>query len=141
MSATSDPPRHHINVVADDVTAAIAFYSKVFRASAVQSGSPGCSEIPISESIVLDVIAKGARPLDEVTLPSERGPRMELVVDDVDDWVQGFLSEGAKLVVALAPGSDGVLHRVSLEESPTYVHVRDPFGYLWAIAMSKVTEP
>jgi uncharacterized glyoxalase superfamily protein PhnB len=57
----------------------------------------------------------------EYESPADKGrtPRLECVVDDVSAAVARFIRAGGTLRV---------------RTSPTYAHVIDPFGHLWAFA-------
>src|SRR5262245_46413953 len=94
-----------------EVATAVAWYRRVF------AGNPAAETwIDVGEVIRLVVIHQSA-PDDGRIYDRGRTPRLELVVDDVEGWINRMLGGGATLLFC----------------QQSYAHVIDPFGHLWAL--------
>lgn len=137
---------HRLDLAVPDVPAAVRFYERALAPESVLETPSGAVE--------LWLVAGGGlvlRVVDEATFAPSRAdrdmytkgktPRLEIVVDDVDERVDRMLAAGATLRCRLVPGDDGVLRSRREGEGPTrYAHVIDPFGHLWAIAAAEEEE-
>jgi uncharacterized glyoxalase superfamily protein PhnB len=129
-----------IDVAVSDVEAAVRFYRVSFEPESVLETGSGAVELWMhaEEGPVLRVIdERESTPSmrDRDMYDKGRTPRMELVVDDVDEWVDRMAAAGATVRRRLVPGKDRVLRKRAEGDGPTrYAAVLDPFGHLWAIA-------
>lgn len=115
-------------IVADGAKA-LEFYKKVFKAQEVMrlempNGKIAHSEIRIGDSIVM--VADDCSESGSCDPRSLKGTpvMLQLYVENVDDWVDRAVDNGAKIVRPVADHFYG--DRAGM--------VEDPFGHLWHIS-------
>lgn len=129
-----------LDVAVSDVDAAVRFYERAFEPESVLETGSGTVEVWLrgEDGPVLRVVDERTNAptmADRDLYRKGRTPRLELVVDDVDEWVDRMAAAGATVRVRLVPGEGGVLRKKAEGDGPTrYAMVLDPFGHLWAIA-------
>ncbi len=111
----------NVNVTADDVDAAVAWYSEVFGAApyfvAPPEGPAQYAEWRLGDDEdEFGVMSSGFRP----SLPTPGGAIAYLAVDDVDASVAALTERGATLVDAVTDRGDGF----------RTASIADPFGNL-----------
>lgn len=130
-----------IDVPVSDIAAAVGFYSRAFEASA-RPGPAGEVEMVWDDrpdGVILRIVDETTHVPDAADRKFYiRGetPRMEMRVDDVDEWVTRAAEGGATVLFRLVSGPDRMLRRPEAGDGPIcYSHFRDPFGHLWAIRL------
>lgn len=135
-----------IDIVVDNVERAVQFYRNAFCATLRE-----CSRTPDGvvdlvlydggeDSVVLRILDR-APPGESIEQQERRKRRMgtllfEFRVNGVDTWIKRAVIEGAAVQVRLHAGADRVLRKVADDETCTYAHIIDPFGYRWALTQS-----
>jgi uncharacterized glyoxalase superfamily protein PhnB len=129
------PPTIRLEV--EDLVPAGAFYRALFGASEQTASPDGTLRLEASAfDVSLVLIPKPRRAAEP------RAPVLELRVDDVRAWLRHAAGLGATVLFADTTGTDGVLRPASPDEALHYAHVRDPFGYLWAVdALPRAESP
>jgi uncharacterized glyoxalase superfamily protein PhnB len=120
----SGPPVIRLRV--DDVEAALAFYRRAFEADA-DDADPHALYPEGNRAVVFRILGpdEAARPAAGDREDKHAAtPRCELVVDDVEAWLERVRDAGGT-VKARVVGDRGHV---------TYGQWRDPFGHLWALA-------
>lgn len=117
------------DVEVSDVDAAVRFYRASFAPESVLETGSGAVELWLSAEggpvlRVVDERTNVPTRRDRDLYARGRTPRMELVVDDVDAWVDRMAAAGAMV-------------RREREGPARRVMVRDPFGHVWAIAAAE----
>ena len=104
-------PRH---LVVADVRAAAAWYAEVF-AAVTEAIDDGHARLVIGTAPLVIVLERGPPP------PPAKTPVLEL----------GVVEVAASLARAVAAGAT----RATPESLEHYAQLRDPWGYLWALAL------
>ncbi len=121
-------PRIMVDVLVPDVAAAVEFYRHAFGA---EPGAPDGSDtacLDLGEVTLRVVQEAGPVPhaSDAGFYKKGRSVRLELRSDDVQQLLDRAVAAGAAL--------RGRTPRAESGEPPTYAHILDPFGHLWALA-------
>jgi uncharacterized glyoxalase superfamily protein PhnB len=142
-----------VDVPVADVAAAVRFYRAAFEAIPVESTDPALPADAVTLALGDRPGATVLRVFDERTYvapartarsPYTKGkvPRMELRVDDVDEWLTRALRAGATPRTRLVTGTDGVGRAsANTDQTASYAQFVDPFGHVWALAETYSVKP
>ncbi|MDC0745364.1 VOC family protein [Polyangium mundeleinium] len=131
MNPSSPPPAEPsglpvIRLRVDDIEAALSFYRRVFEADA-DDADPHALYPEGNRALVFRILGpdEGPQPTaGDVEDEDAATPRCELVVDDVEAWLERAGDAGGTVKARVVDDRGRV----------TYGQWRDPFGHLWALS-------
>lgn len=128
-------PLRYLDVAVSDVPAAIRFYREAFEAIPGPAGSDELRMNDDGDALVLHVVDEATHTpseADRFDYRKGKTPRLEIMVDDVDEWLSRAVRAGATVRCRLPADRSRPADDPGASD---YAQFLDPFDHMWALGL------